>query len=78
VCVVRRPSASLSHEQLIEHCERVLAKFQVPRFVEWVDALPKTPTGKISKYPLSESPFTPTTWDRDTGAFVEQRQEVPA
>jgi crotonobetaine/carnitine-CoA ligase len=76
VCVVRRQAASLSYQELVEHCRRVLARFQVPRFIEWVDALPKTPTGKVSKYPLREVPFSPTTWDRETGAFVERAEEV--
>ncbi len=65
VCVVRRPGAALTYEQLIEHCRGTLARFQVPRFVEWVAELPKTPTGKISKYQLRERPFTPATWDRE-------------
>jgi crotonobetaine/carnitine-CoA ligase len=50
---------------LIAHARKRLARFQVPRYVEFVDSLPKTPTGKIAKYELREAPFTPGTWDRE-------------
>jgi crotonobetaine/carnitine-CoA ligase len=78
VCVVRRPGTALSYERLVEHCQRTLAKFQVPRYIEWVDALPKTPTGKISKHSLLARGLTPTTWDRETGQPVAGGQAVPA
>jgi crotonobetaine/carnitine-CoA ligase len=65
VCVVRRPGSGLTHEALIEHCRRALARFQVPRYVEFVEDIPKTPTGKLAKYLLREEPFTRATWDRE-------------
>jgi crotonobetaine/carnitine-CoA ligase len=65
VCVVRRPGSRLDHRDLIAHCERVLARFQVPRYVEFVDDIPKTPTGKPEKHRLREQPFTAATWDRE-------------
>ncbi len=68
VCVVKRPGSSLTHLELVEHCRRVLARFQVPRYIEFVDALPKTPTGKLEKYRLREAPYTPDTWDRETAS----------
>ena len=72
VCVVRRPGSAVTHEDLIEHCRRVLARFQVPRYVEFVDELPKTPTGKLEKYRLRETPFTPETWDRETVSAIRE------
>jgi crotonobetaine/carnitine-CoA ligase len=78
VCVVRRPGSELSYERLVEHCQRALAKFQVPRYIEWVDELPKTPTGKISKHSLRARALTPSTWDRETGQPVPSAQAVPA
>jgi crotonobetaine/carnitine-CoA ligase len=68
VCVVPRPGSGLTHEQLVRHCERVLARFQVPRYVEFVRELPKTPTGKLEKYRLREAPFTAETWDRESAS----------
>lgn len=65
VCVVKRPGSPLTHHELLEHCRRVLARFQVPRYVEFVTELPKTPTGKLEKYKLRAAPFNPSTWDRE-------------
>jgi crotonobetaine/carnitine-CoA ligase len=65
VCVVRTPGSVLRPAALIEHCTARLAKFQVPRYVEFVDALPKTPTGKIAKHELRAAPLNANTWDRE-------------
>jgi len=64
-CVVLRPGASLTEREILEHCQRVLGRFQVPRYIEIMEALPKTPTGKLEKYRLQEEAFTPRTWDRE-------------
>ena len=41
-----------------------MAYFMVPRYIDIVDTLPKTPTGKIRKFVLREKGITETTWDR--------------
>src|SRR5262249_22780399 len=41
--------------RLIPWCERHLAYFQIPRYVELVDAFPLTPTERIRKDQLSTS-----------------------
>jgi crotonobetaine/carnitine-CoA ligase len=38
--------------------------FMVPRYLEIVPEMPKTPTGKIQKYALRERGIGPATWDR--------------
>jgi crotonobetaine/carnitine-CoA ligase len=47
--VVKRDGAELSEAMLIEFCAERLARFKVPSFVEFLDALPRTPVGKIRK-----------------------------
>ena len=47
--------------------------FMVPRYVEVVDALPKTQTGKIQKYALRERGLTPATWDREAAGIRLRR-----
>jgi hypothetical protein len=45
----------------------------VPRFLEFVDALPRTPTDKIAKHELravGRRGLTETTWDREHQEFV--------
>ena len=66
IAVVARADAKLTCETLIQHAEKRLPKFAMPRYVEFVTALPKTETNKVRKNVLRENPFTPTTWDRLT------------
>jgi carnitine-CoA ligase len=67
VAVVLRPGASLDPAELVDFCTERLPGFMVPRYVEFVDALPRTPTDKVAKYRLraeGERGLTPGTWDR--------------
>lgn len=65
VTVVVRNEARLSAEALVAHCEQVMAKFMVPRYVRFVAALPKTPTEKVQKYLIRDQGVTADTWDRE-------------
>ena len=47
--VVLRQGESLSEAALLTHCGAELVKYKVPAVVEFSDALPKTPVGKIDK-----------------------------
>jgi crotonobetaine/carnitine-CoA ligase len=63
-CVVLASDADLSGEALTAHLRDRLPAFMVPRYIDFMDELPKTPTGKIQKTLLRERGITPTTWDR--------------
>ncbi len=39
-------------EELLQHCKKGLAKYKYPRWFNFVDALPKTATGKIQRFKL--------------------------
>jgi crotonobetaine/carnitine-CoA ligase len=52
------PGCSLTGAELIAHCERRLPGFMVPRYVEILDVLPKTPTGRIQKFELRDRPLS--------------------
>jgi fatty-acyl-CoA synthase len=45
--VVLKPGASLVGEALVAWCREAMAVYKAPSFVEFVDALPKSNTGKI-------------------------------
>jgi fatty-acyl-CoA synthase len=51
--VVRRPGASLSAADVKAHVRSQLARYKVPGTVEFVDALPRTVTGKLRRKDLS-------------------------
>jgi acyl-CoA synthetase (AMP-forming)/AMP-acid ligase II len=50
--VVRRGGANLSADDVREYVKRHLARYKVPREVEFVDALPRNATGKVLKREL--------------------------
>jgi fatty-acyl-CoA synthase len=52
--VVLKPGCSLSAEQIIDHCRDNLARFKLPRSVQFVEALPRNATGKVHKPTLRE------------------------
>ena len=47
--IVPRSGVEMTSAEIIEHCQSNLAKYKTPKFVEFVDALPKTTIGKIQK-----------------------------
>ncbi len=63
--VVLKPGEDLSPVELIKHCDERMAHFAVPRYLEFVPELPKTPTNRIEKYRLREAGITENTWDRE-------------
>ncbi len=69
--VVRcRPGASVTAEDLVRFVEEEVPYFAVPRYVEFVDDFPKTPTERIRKHLLKEKPITDVTWDRERAGYV--------
>lgn len=66
--VVLRPGASLEPAELVAFCTERLPRSMVPRYVEFIDALPRTPTDKVAKYRLraeGDHGLTSATWDRE-------------
>ncbi|MFD4254420.1 AMP-binding protein [Amycolatopsis thermoflava] len=50
--------------QLWEHCDTRIPSFAVPRYLRFVDELPKTPSQRVQKATLRELGVTPDTHDR--------------
>jgi len=49
-----KPGASATEEELINFCKANMARFKAPKSIEFIDALPKNPSGKILKKELRE------------------------
>jgi crotonobetaine/carnitine-CoA ligase len=65
VVVVCKPGAELTPEELMEFLIPRMPRFMVPRYVEFVDDLPKTEaTLRVKKYQLRENALNEKTWDR--------------
>jgi long-chain acyl-CoA synthetase len=50
--VVLKKDAGLSGEDILAFCKERLAAYKIPKSVEFADAIPRTPTGKILKKDL--------------------------
>lgn len=58
--------------EVLTHCLKRLPYFSVPRYLEFVDVLPKTPTGKVLKRHLrAEQPSSE--WDREQAGWTVKR-----
>jgi len=71
--IVRRPGSTLTERGLCEFCQPQLAYFAVPRFIEFVDALPVTENGKVQKFKLRDRGVTAATWDREAAGLAIKR-----
>jgi carnitine-CoA ligase len=66
VAVVLQPRTDLDPAELAAYCRDRLPRFMVPRYIEFVDELPRTGTGKIAKHVLrkeGDGGITDRTWD---------------
>jgi long-chain acyl-CoA synthetase len=50
--VVRAPGAEVTEQEVIDYARERLARFKCPTSVDWTDALPRNPSGKILKKDL--------------------------
>ena len=72
-CVLLRPGMQLEPEKLLDYCQERMPYFAVPRYVEFISDMPKTPTEKLRKHVLREAGVTPATWDREAAGYVVRR-----
>ncbi|GAA4684849.1 ATP-dependent acyl-CoA ligase [Pseudonocardia yuanmonensis] len=63
VVVVLRDGVRVTAEDLFLHYADSMPYHMVPRFIDIVDELPRTPTDKVEKYKLRTAGVGPNTWD---------------
>ena len=61
--IVLEPGASIEPGELVRYCEQVLPYYAVPRYVRFVQQLPKTQTSKVQKAELRRVGIDAQTWD---------------
>jgi crotonobetaine/carnitine-CoA ligase len=64
VTAVRTPESKLQESDLFSWMIDYVPYFALPRYIEFRESLPKTPTERIQKYQLRDEGVTATTWDR--------------
>jgi crotonobetaine/carnitine-CoA ligase len=70
VLVVPRPGLKIDPAELLAFLEPTMPRFMLPRYVEMVADLPKTPTARVRKVELREDCLTASTWDRVAGKYL--------
>jgi crotonobetaine/carnitine-CoA ligase len=76
VVATARDGEQLTAPELAEWLVATLPRFMTVRYVEVVDRLPLTETGKIAKYVLREHWRTDATWDGERGCFLASAELV--
>ena len=67
VYVVLRPGETMAHADVVHFAAEHMSYFMVPRFVEFIESLPKTATEKLEKYKLKQDAQARRAelWDRE-------------
>ncbi len=73
IVVVLKEGEHIRPEDLLRFCEERMAYFMVPRYVEFRNSLPKTPTQRVEKYKLQSEGHNPETWDREKAGYQLSR-----
>jgi len=71
---VVRSESELDPEALHTHLADRLAYFAVPRYIAFVDALPRNPALRVDKPQLRDLGVPPSAWDREAAGVIVQRE----
>jgi len=52
--VVKAPDSDVTEQDIIDFSRERLARFKCPTQVQWIDMLPRNPSGKVLKKDLRE------------------------
>jgi crotonobetaine/carnitine-CoA ligase len=72
--IVTGDGADIDNVALLDYCVEQIPRFAVPRYIEAVESLAKTATGKIQKEPLRQAGITNRTWDREAVGYKIARR----
>ena len=75
VYVVTKPGKSLTHAEVVHFSAEHMSYFMVPRFVDFIEVLPKTASEKIEKYKLKQDAQARRAelWDREREGIEVRR-----
>jgi crotonobetaine/carnitine-CoA ligase len=73
VSVVLKPGEKVTPEELLDYCQDKMAYFMVPKYIDFVDELPKSEVHRTLKEILKERGVTETTFDREKAGYKVKR-----
>src|SRR4029077_16550107 len=66
---ILRPGESMTPEELLDHCKGRMANYAIPRYVDFVEEIPKTGTQRVQYGVLREVGITKSAWDREKHGY---------
>ena len=69
--IVPKKDISIAPESIISWCEERIAYFKVPRYIEFVNDLPMTPTNRIQRFILKNRGIG-VAWDREKYGYKQK------
>lgn len=73
VSVVLKPGEKMTSEELLDYCQGKMAYFMIPRFIDFINELPKSKVHRTLKQILKERGVTETTYDREKAGYEIKR-----
>ncbi|MDO8704326.1 MAG: AMP-binding protein [Sulfuricaulis sp.] len=73
--IVKHEGRTLDHKDIIEHCQRNMSYFMVPRYIQLRDELPTTVNQKIEKFRIKQELERDISqaWDREAAGVLVKR-----
>jgi crotonobetaine/carnitine-CoA ligase len=74
IVIVTSEGFAADPEELYAHLEAVMPRYMVPRYIDYVEELPKTPaTGRVRKGELKKGYVSTLSWDREQREGADAR-----
>jgi carnitine-CoA ligase len=73
VAVVLKPGEELAPQALLDYCTGKMAHFAIPRYVRFMEALPRNHAERVQKTELRADGITADTWDRESVGYKIKR-----
>jgi crotonobetaine/carnitine-CoA ligase len=74
IVIVTSEGSAADPEELYAHLEAVMPRYMVPRYIDYVEELPKTPaTGRVRKGELKKGYASTLSWDRQQREGADAR-----
>jgi crotonobetaine/carnitine-CoA ligase len=76
ICIVPSEGATLDNMEFTHWLAERLPYFAVPRYIQVVASLPRTPTNRVQKFMLRQDGINDETWDRVAAGMTVTRRGV--
>ena len=73
VSVALKPGENITPEELLDYCQDKMAYFMIPKYIDFIDELPKSEVHRTLKQVLKERGVTKTTFDREKAGYIIKR-----